>query len=90
MAMPQIWMTYNELGSLLDCEPAQARELAIAQNLDRKRSRDGNARVKLSPDWTSILVSKIRMEDRFDRVSKELKELPHLNPANPAHADQAA
>jgi hypothetical protein len=89
-AMPQIWMTYNELGSLLGCEPLQARAMAIAQHLDRKKSRDGNSRVKLGPDWTSIFISKIRMDDRFDRVSKELDELPHLKTKNPERADEAA
>lgn len=45
--MPQIWMTYDELAALLPCQPADARNHAIALNLARRKSRDGHTRVKL-------------------------------------------
>jgi hypothetical protein len=46
--MPQIWMTYEELGSLLDCAPATARNIVVANACDRRKSRDGRTRVKLN------------------------------------------
>jgi hypothetical protein len=46
--MAQIWLTYDELAELIDCTPASARDHAIREDLARRRSRDGNTRVKLS------------------------------------------
>ena len=45
--MPQIWMTYDELATLSGCSAAEARVLALHLSLDRRKSRDGNTRVKL-------------------------------------------
>jgi hypothetical protein len=55
--MPQIWMTYDELGALLECDGQQARDRAIEQRLDRKKSRDGQTRVKLNLPLASLFVS---------------------------------
>lgn len=60
--MPQIWMTYGELGALLACDAATARDNALHMLLDRRRSRDGNTRVKLSPKLMDIF---------FERVTRE-------------------
>jgi|1186.fasta_scaffold347223_1 hypothetical protein len=49
MDMPQIWMTYDELATLSGCCAAEARVQALHLSLDRRKSRDGNTRVKLSP-----------------------------------------
>jgi len=46
--MPQIWMTYDELATLSGCSAAEARMQAMHLSLDRRKSRDGNTRVKLS------------------------------------------
>ncbi|MCK1653169.1 hypothetical protein IVA88_17260 [Bradyrhizobium sp. 149] len=46
--MPQIWMTYDELGTLNGCSAAEARLQAQHLSLDRRKSRDGNTRVKLN------------------------------------------
>ncbi|MBC9983247.1 hypothetical protein HA482_34185, partial [Bradyrhizobium sp. INPA_01384B] len=46
--MPQIWMTYDELGMLCGCSAGEARVQALHWALDRRRSRDGNTRVKLN------------------------------------------
>lgn len=46
--MPQIWLTYDEAGDLFGCDAATARERAIASGYDRKKSRDGQTRIKLS------------------------------------------
>lgn len=45
--MPQIWMTYDELATLNGCTTAEARVQALHLSLDRRKSRDGNTRVKL-------------------------------------------
>jgi hypothetical protein len=45
--MPQIWMTYDELATLSGCSAAEARVQALHLSLDRRKSRDGNTRVKL-------------------------------------------
>ena len=46
--MPQIWLTYDEAGDLFGCDAATARERAIVGGYDRKKSRDGQTRIKLS------------------------------------------
>ncbi|QQN65717.1 hypothetical protein JIR23_08510 [Bradyrhizobium diazoefficiens] len=45
--MPQIWMTYDELATLSGCSATEARVQALHLSLDRRKSRDGNTRVKL-------------------------------------------
>lgn len=45
--MPQIWMTYEELATLSGCTAAEARVQALHLSLDRRKSRDGNTRIKL-------------------------------------------
>lgn len=45
--MPQIWLTYAEAGEFLGCSNAEARAHSIAMGWDRKRSRDGQSRLKL-------------------------------------------
>jgi len=77
--MPQIWMTYIELGSLLACAPHEARDRAISIGADRKRSRDGLSRVKLPPSWAELFIERIRSNDRSERVARELSELQHLH-----------
>jgi len=46
--MPQIWMTYDELATLSGGSAAEARVQAMHLSLDRRKSRDGNTRVKLN------------------------------------------
>lgn len=46
--MPQIWMTYDELATLSGGSAAEARLQALHLSLDRRKSRDGNTRVKLN------------------------------------------
>jgi hypothetical protein len=63
--MPQIWMTYDELGSLCDCSSSDARLRAIHLSLDRKKSRDGATRVKLDLALTAKFFASVRESD-FD------------------------
>jgi hypothetical protein len=46
--VPQIWLTYREFAALMNCDLAEARQAAIAASLDRRKSRDGQTRVKLT------------------------------------------
>ena len=55
--MPQIWLTYDELAALMDCNPADARRAALAIRLDRRKSRDGQTRVKLTPSLADALLT---------------------------------
>jgi hypothetical protein len=54
--VPQIWLTYDELAALMDCDPAAARNAALAIRLDRRKSRDGQTRAKLTPSLTETLL----------------------------------
>ncbi|RXT47735.1 hypothetical protein [Bradyrhizobium betae] len=63
--MPQIWMTYEELATLGGCSAAEARMQAMHLSLDRRRSRDGNTRVKLNLALMARFFQTIR-EAEFD------------------------
>jgi hypothetical protein len=64
--VPQIWLTYDELAALMDCDPAAARSAALAIRLDRRKSRDGQTRAKLTPSLTVALLD-IMLEQRLER-----------------------
>ena len=67
-------MTYDELGSLLECSPGQARERVLEKGLDRKKSRDGKTRVKLCLPWIELFVARIRAADEpLDRAIADLR-----------------
>jgi hypothetical protein len=63
--MPQIWMTYDELATLSGCSAAEARMQALHLSLDRRKSRDGNTRVKLNLALMARFFETIR-EAEFD------------------------
>jgi hypothetical protein len=54
--VPQIWLTYSEFAAFMNCEPAEAREASIAASLDRRKSRDGQTRIKLSPPLATVFL----------------------------------
>jgi hypothetical protein len=60
MAMPQIWMTYEELAGMLDCTAMEARERIHFERLDRKISRDGEKRAKLNAAMAGIFFERIK------------------------------
>jgi hypothetical protein len=64
--VPQIWLTYEELAALMDCDPAAARGAALAIRLDRRKSRDGNTRAKLSPSLTEAFLDGV-LRQRLDQ-----------------------
>ena len=74
--MPQIWMTYDELAGLLDCGVLEARERVQREGLDRRKSRDGNIRIKLSFPMIAMFVAKIKGEVMpVDRVIEDLRQV---------------
>jgi hypothetical protein len=58
--MPQIWMTYEELAGMLDCSVMKAREIVHLERLDRKISRDGKKRAKLSLTMVGMFIERLR------------------------------
>jgi hypothetical protein len=58
-------MTYDELATLSGCSAAEARVLALHLSLDRRKSRDGNIRVKLDLALTAKFFASVR-EAHFD------------------------
>jgi hypothetical protein len=60
MAMPQIWMTYEELAGMLDCTVMEARDRVHFERLDRKISRDGEKRAKLNAAMIGIFIERIK------------------------------
>lgn len=61
--MPQIWMTYCEFGTLCGFSAADARLQAQHLCLDRRKSRDGNTRVKLNAALMVRFFETIREAD---------------------------
>lgn len=47
--MPQVWLTYEELGDMFNFDPHTARAESIAHGWARRRCSDGATRVKLHP-----------------------------------------
>ncbi|HEY3641095.1 MAG TPA: hypothetical protein VGL31_08370 [Xanthobacteraceae bacterium] len=47
--MPQLWLTFEEIADLFDCDPAGARRRVIANQWERRRYNDGLTRAQL-PD----------------------------------------
>jgi len=73
--MPQIWMTYQELATLCDIGVDEARMQAQQQLLDRRRSRDGNTRVKLNAALIARFLETIRESDsQLDDAIAALRE----------------
>jgi hypothetical protein len=64
--VPQIWMTYEELAGLMGCDRAQARSAAAAIGLDRRRSRDGQTRAKLTPALSAAFLDGL-LRQRLDQ-----------------------
>lgn len=73
--MPQIWMTYQELGKLCDFSADEARLQAQHLMLDRRRSRDGNTRVKLNAPLIAQFLETIReAEPELDEAIAALRD----------------
>jgi hypothetical protein len=64
--VPQIWLTYDELAALMDCDPVTARGAAVAIGLDRRKCRDGYTRAKLTPSLTIAFLDRA-LSDHLQR-----------------------
>ncbi len=76
--MPQIWMTYDELATLIGCDAATARAVAMAIPLDRRKSRDGNTRSKLNPALAAAYIDimlRQRQDCEIDECVDNLREV---------------
>jgi hypothetical protein len=80
--MPQVWMTYQELGDLAGIESQEARDFAIAQGWRRRRSRDGLTRVKLPQDLVKAYLLSLIEPSQFDLASKMAAILRSTLPMN--------
>jgi hypothetical protein len=77
--MPQIWMTYKELAGMLDCTLVEARERVHLECLDRKISRDGKKRAKLSPIMIAIFIEQLKTFDHtIDSAVEDLRRVHSL------------
>ena len=87
--MPQIWMTYDELATLSGCSATEARVQALHLSLDRRKSRDGNTRVKLNAALMARFFETIReAEFDLDQAITALRET-HRQMAGILNADPA-
>jgi hypothetical protein len=63
----------EELVELLDCPVTEARERARPECLDRKISRDGKTRVKLSTVMIGLFIERLKTIDlAIDRAVEDL------------------
>jgi len=77
--MPQIWMTYDEFAALNGCSAAEARAQALQLSLDRRKSRDGNTRVKLNAALMARFYETLReTEVDLDDAITALRETHRL------------
>ena len=78
-------MTYNEMSDLIGGDALEARIYSIDKALDRKKSRDGQTRVKLDQALVTMFVAKIRATDSaLDDATRKLREI-HNDMARPRH-----
>ncbi len=88
--MPQIWLTYDELATFMNCDAAAARGAAAAIGLDRRRSRDGKTRAKLTPSLEEAFLESLlqrRLEWEMARSASELRTI-HARMADRADVPQ--
>ncbi|WP_136624120.1 hypothetical protein [Bradyrhizobium centrolobii] len=64
--MPQIWLSHEELAALLACDIPQACAVASAIHLDRRKSRDGTTRAKLTPSPAVAFLDGL-LQQRFEQ-----------------------
>jgi hypothetical protein len=91
-AVPQIWMTYDELGGLMNCDALAAREKASAMLLDRRRSHDGYTRIKLDAKLTEIFVDRVVRhwnDGQIATCAADLFAMRGRMAARPGAADEA-
>jgi hypothetical protein len=74
--MPQIWLTYAELGDFLKCEAAEVRRVVTDQEWPQRKSGDGLMRVKLSPATAHhFMLSYAAKNDRQPASDDAIRQL---------------
>jgi hypothetical protein len=76
--VPQIWLTYDELAALMNCDPAEARGAVAAIPLDRRKCRDGRTRAKLSSSLTEAFLDaalRQRVEQEIAACASDLRTM---------------
>jgi hypothetical protein len=76
--VPQIWLTYDELADLMNCDVAGARGAAVAIRLDRRKSFDGQTRAKLTPPLAEAFLEGMlrqRLEREMDACAGDLQAI---------------
>jgi hypothetical protein len=76
--VPQIWLDYAELAALIGCDVDRAREAAAALTLDRRRSRDGQTRTKLTPQLMEAFLDRLvraRLERELALCAGDLRAM---------------
>lgn len=78
--MPQIWMTYEEVGELLGCDPYEARSHGLNAGWARKKSRDGQTRLKLPSSAVHMFLDRYveRYIDRPQASSLQVRQMQTL------------
>ena len=84
--VPQIWLTYDELAMLIDCHPDDAPGAATVARLDRRRSRDGTTRVKLTPFLVEAFLDRILREREESRIASDARALRMVHGKMAAYA----
>ncbi|WP_375790911.1 hypothetical protein ACE102_35105 [Bradyrhizobium sp. vgs-9] len=79
--MPQIWMTYDELATLNGCSADEARMQAMHLSLDRRKSRDGNTRVKLNLALT-VREAEFDLDDAITALRDAHRQMSGVLSAN--------
>jgi hypothetical protein len=64
--MPQVWLTYEELGEFRGCSPQEARLEVVAQQWPRRRSRDGHTRIKVPDALMRTVIARLATRWRDD------------------------
>jgi hypothetical protein len=78
-------MTYEELAGMLACTVMEAREIVHLEGLDRKISRDGKKRAKLSTTMVGMFIERLKTVefvmnyavDDLRRVHNQMREPGH-------------
>jgi hypothetical protein len=90
--MPQIWMTYDEIGAMLNCSAAEARGHAVERRLDRKVSRDGKTRAKLCMELIGVFFDQVRANEHPRDVALDnlwrVHSIMSKNSIRPDHQEQ--
>jgi hypothetical protein len=76
--MPQIWMTYGELAGLLGCGLDEVPERIRRDSLDRRKSRDGQTRVKLSLHLAGLFIEKLKSEPQQPALEEAIDTMRRL------------